>query len=237
LGVVVVSKSDPTAAIRYYEDSLALYHEIGDKKGITVCLNNMGNVAAGQNDYAAAARYYQEALAMARETGDRQTIGALLGNLGVIARRQNDYAAAAGHIEEALGIFREIGARELSATTVMNLGKVTAARGDKATALRHFGEALNEAMLIGALPLALSALTGVAGAWVGMTEAFTRRAAELMGLVLNHPASTASVKQEAEPVLAALPADEVEAALARGAALEFEGVVSEILREGAVGVS
>ncbi len=237
LGVVVVSKSDPSAAIRYYEESLALYHEIGDKKGITVCLNNMGNVAAGQNDYAAATRYYQEALAMARETGDRQTIGALLGNLGVIARRQNDYAAAAGHIEEALGIFREIGARELSATTVMNLGKVTAARGDKPTALRHFGEALNEAMLIGALPLALSALTGVAGAWVGMTEALTRRAAELMGLVLNHPASTASIKQEAEPVLAALraalPADEVEVALTRGAGLEFEGVVNGILREDA----
>jgi len=173
---------------------------------------------------------------MARAIGDRQTTGALLGNLGVIARRQNDYAAAAGYIEEALGIFREIGARELSATTVMNLGKVTAARGDKPTALHHFGEALSEAMLIGALPLALSALTGVAGAWVRMTEALTRRAAELMGLVLNHPASTASVKQEAEPVLTALrtalSADEVEAALARGAALEFEGVVGEILREG-----
>ena len=62
-----------------------------------------------------------------------------------------------------------------------------------------------------------------------------RRAAELLGLTLGHPALHEEVRRYTEPILAmlhnSLPADELEAALAQGEALDLEQVVREILAE------
>jgi hypothetical protein len=61
------------------------------------------------------------------------------------------------------------------------------------------------------------------------------RAAELLGLVLHHPASYSEAENDAQPVLEllreSLGAEELEAALARGARLDLEQVAEEILAE------
>jgi hypothetical protein len=62
------------------------------------------------------------------------------------------------------------------------------------------------------------------------------RAAELLGLVLRHPASTSEAERAAQKALEALRAElgpeELEAALARGAEMDLDQVVEEILAEG-----
>ena len=62
------------------------------------------------------------------------------------------------------------------------------------------------------------------------------RAAELLGLALQRPASTSEVARYARPVLEALHAElgpeELEAALARGAEMDLDEVVEQILAEG-----
>jgi hypothetical protein len=59
------------------------------------------------------------------------------------------------------------------------------------------------------------------------------QAAQMLGLALHHPSSWSEVENDAQPVLAALgkalPAGQLEAALARGAELDLEQVVGEIL--------
>lgn len=227
----VLSKGDRAAAIRHYEDSLRLYQEINDEKGIAACLNNLGNMAAGVGDYAGAALYYGDGLTIAREAGDRLVVATFLGNLGEIARRQNDFEAATKYLLEALTTYKEIGAREGVATNLMNLGWVASARKDPAAALEYFRDALAEAMAIGALPRALGAICGIAGLSARFGD--YQRAAELVGLALSHPASNAEVKQDAEPVLsavrAAVPLEVMAQAQARGAARALEEVVGEIL--------
>lgn len=227
----VLSKGDRAAAIRYYEDSLRLYHEISDQKGIAACLNNLGNMAAGAGDYPGAALYYGDGLTIAREAGDRLVVATFLGNLGEIARRQNDFEAATQYLLEALTTYKEIGAREGVATNMLNLGWVAAARKDSSAALEYYRDALAESTAIGALPRALGAVCGIAGLCARFGD--FQRAAELVGLALSHPASNAEVKEDAEQVLnavhAALPLETMAQAQARGAARTLEEVVGEIL--------
>ena len=76
-------------------------------------------------------------------------------------------------------------------------------------------------------------LVGVARLWAGVGR--HEQAAELLGLVLGHPALIEECRRYAEPVLAmvrdSLPAGELEAALARGKSLDLHQVVSEIVDE------
>ena len=105
--------------------------------------------------------------------------------------------------------------------------------GEDEVAWRYLHETLDESFAIGALPIALDALVGVAGLRAKAGQCAP--AAELLGLVQSHPATKEESQQIAEPVLAILrdklPADQLEAALTRGKALELEAVIAEILAE------
>jgi hypothetical protein len=94
--------------------------------------------------------------------------------------------------------------------------------------------ALQETLHMQFAPLALATLVPVSRLQIraGQPEA----AAQLLGLALRHPASTTEVEREGQPVLEALcealGAEELEAALTRGAEMELEQVVEELLRDG-----
>jgi hypothetical protein len=80
------------------------------------------------------------------------------------------------------------------------------------------------------VPLYLDVVVGVA--WLEAEAGRSERAAEWVGLVLNHPAQDRELEMFAEPVLALLrkemDAGELEAALERGKGLDLEAVVREI---------
>ena len=139
------------------------------------------------------------------------------------------------YIQEALAIQRELDLRFATANNLNNLGHVHAGLGEDDVAWEYLCEALPELLAIGAIVVVLEALVGVA-----LLQAKAGRyvqAAELLGLVMNHPALDEETKQYADPVLATLreafPADQLEAALERGKSLDLEAVVAEILEEAA----
>ena len=61
------------------------------------------------------------------------------------------------------------------------------------------------------------------------------RAAEMLGLSLNHPATNSEIKQAAQPALVTLhdtlSAAEVEAALGRGKTLNWRGLLIELVQK------
>src|SRR5437763_278684 len=77
-----------------YEKSLSIFQELGNKHGLAMALNNLGNAILAQGNFAEARKLYEEALMLRKELGDKQGIGALLVNLGEIAYLQGDYKAA-----------------------------------------------------------------------------------------------------------------------------------------------
>jgi CHAT domain-containing protein len=76
-------------AIEYYQQSLAIKKEIGDRNGEAKSLGNLGNAYNSLGQYPKAIEFYQQSLAITKEIGDREAEGINLSNLGVSYEAQN----------------------------------------------------------------------------------------------------------------------------------------------------
>ena len=146
---------------------------------------------------------------------------------------QQEYDQAVQYGVQSLEIYRALGDRRNIANSLCNLAHADAQRGEHALARRAYLEALQLGWEIGALPRVLEALAGLAGLRLAAGELIP--SAELLGLTTTHPATSSDVTSVAEPLLArlrsALPAADLEAALARGSALSLEATVRAALQE------
>jgi tetratricopeptide (TPR) repeat protein len=233
LSWVTFRRGDFEEAEKYAEESLTLCREFGDRQEIASTLNILGIVTIVRGMYEEAEQYFGESLRLCKEIGDRRMETRCLNNLGEIARKQGKYEEAARYYEKSLPIAREIGYQRGIAIRLSNLGCVYAELDEEDTAWRYLREALNASLSIRTLPLTLGTLIGVA-----RLQAKTGRyifAVELLGLILEHPATHAENKQEAELLLSmlheALPASELEAALERGKLMDLDTIVAKILGE------
>ncbi len=133
-GVLSYHQGDYPAAKAFYEESLAIRRELGDRSGIAGSLGNLGSVTASQGDHPAARALLEESLAIYRELGDRFGIASSSNNLGNIAKNQDDCPAARARFEESLAIHRELGDRYGIAVSLSNLGDLAIDQGDPAAA-------------------------------------------------------------------------------------------------------
>src|SRR5439155_9226631 len=70
-GNMALKKGDLEAARSFYEESLRISRELGNKVSIAVSLNNLGKIAREQGDTRAAWALHAESLTIRRELGDR----------------------------------------------------------------------------------------------------------------------------------------------------------------------
>ncbi|MEO8751708.1 MAG: tetratricopeptide repeat protein [Casimicrobiaceae bacterium] len=124
------------------EESLAIWRQLGERKGVATTLNNLGRVAWKQGDYASARAMNEESLAIMRELADRDGIASSLGNLGLLAHDQDDYPTSRSLLEEGLAIGRELRDWLYIATALNNLGSVATDQGDLASARALYDESL-----------------------------------------------------------------------------------------------
>jgi tetratricopeptide (TPR) repeat protein len=85
---------DYATALSFYEQSLAISQEIGDKSGEGTTLNNMATTAYARGDYDTALTYLHQSLAISQEIGDVAGLCATLFNMGHI-HWQNEAQAEA----------------------------------------------------------------------------------------------------------------------------------------------
>jgi predicted ATPase/class 3 adenylate cyclase len=141
-------------------ESLALFRELGDRRGIAAAL-----IWAGQfeDDAAQAVACWQESLALARELGDRSAVADVLLRLGFNASDPGDYARAGPLLEEALSLYRALDHPHGVAGGLLCLGRLHFYGGDYATA-----RGLNEERL--AIEKELDNASGIADSlhWLGL---------------------------------------------------------------------
>ena len=233
LGSIAWKWGDIELAEKCSQESLAIYEELEDWQRIPRIFNLLGILATLQENYDQAEQYYQKGLRMAREIEiDNQLIVTnLLNNLGYLNHHSTkNFEKAKRYYQEALMIARKIDHRSGLTSTLNNLGQLHILLGEHQVALKYLREALVESVAIGAVPLTLDALVGVAQHQVEVGQ--YESAAELLGLVLSHPAMEIDVSQVAESVLGRLrkvmPAEQLEVAMERGKTLELDTVVSEL---------
>jgi predicted ATPase/class 3 adenylate cyclase len=143
-------QSDKQATARHYEESLALYRELGDRGGQQEALFNLGFVPALAGDLRRAQELFEESLAIARELGDRQGVLQARSALAFSHFLAGNQAKAIGLLEEAVELARELGNLYWLADGLAGLadayritGAFDRARDFNSEALRMFREAAN----------------------------------------------------------------------------------------------
>jgi class 3 adenylate cyclase/tetratricopeptide (TPR) repeat protein len=236
LSMILIRRGEDDQAERWAEEGLSLYDRIGDRQGVGTALNCLGMMSLVRWDLDRAAQYCHENLALCEEIGDRVGMSRALNDLGEVARKQGDHQQARAWYEKTLAISSETGNAEMHAIAVINLGMVHLGQGEDGEAWRFLCQGLRESMAMQAKPLALYVLAVMTQLCVRAGE--PQRAGELLGVVLHHPSTDAEAVEEAQPGLEALrkamPAEALESALARGAKLDLEQVVEDILAESRV---
>ncbi|HEU5102309.1 MAG TPA: tetratricopeptide repeat protein, partial [Roseiflexaceae bacterium] len=126
------------------EESVALWRELGDKRGLALALtyaNGLGWVALYERRVAEARALFAEGVALWRELGDKWGLAMALWSLGAAVRR-DDPAAARPILEESVALFRDVGDAWGLMHTREQLGVVARAEGDYMQAGLLFEESL-----------------------------------------------------------------------------------------------
>ena len=135
-------KADYPKALEYYQRSLKISEEIGDKPGSASTISNIGIIYKNQGNYSKALDYYQRSLKIQEEIGDTRGSAATIGNIGNIYQALGDYPIALDYFQRSLKIVEEIGDKQVSANTIGNIGIIYENKGDYPKALEYFQRSL-----------------------------------------------------------------------------------------------
>jgi tetratricopeptide (TPR) repeat protein len=184
-------------------------------------------------NYALARRCFQDSLAVANETDSvRYFEVKSLNGLGAVAFALGQYRESKRLFADSVRICEEVGVRGVTVTALMGLGKVCRELGELQRSRACFCRALRQEMEARSVDMVPEVLIGLAD--LLLREGERERAAELLGLIRNDPASSFVVRQRAERLLAEatadLPADIIATATARGEAQTLTDAVASILQ-------
>jgi predicted ATPase/Flp pilus assembly protein TadD len=141
-GRLACHQGDYPKAHAFHEESLALYRELEDKRGIASQLNNLGIIASYQADHQAARSLYERSLAIHRQIGNKLGTANTLNNLAGVAEEEGDYPRARALYEESLGLYRELGNKGSIASSLSGLGRLAGTQGDYDAAYEFLEESL-----------------------------------------------------------------------------------------------
>jgi tetratricopeptide (TPR) repeat protein len=143
------------------EQSLALFRELGNTRGVADVLHNVAFRSMHTGHYQRVETRGGEALALFRALGDDGKTAQALYTLGLAAERQGHYERAASLLEESLALRRERGDERNAAVALATLGLVMLNLGDRTRAreqlthasitLRQYDDPWNLAMALAAL--------------------------------------------------------------------------------------
>src|SRR5574341_38956 len=142
LGTIIHEISDYAQARPLLEESLSIWRELGDRRGMAAALNSLGWLAFEVGDFGVARSLSEEALLLNRELGEKRGIAVALFNLGLVALLQSDYPATLSLLQESLALRKEIGDRRGCAYVQVSLGWMKQQRGNHGQAAAILGDAL-----------------------------------------------------------------------------------------------
>jgi predicted ATPase/class 3 adenylate cyclase len=168
---------------RMLEESLRLFRELGDRKGVVLSLSHLSGNLLWHGDRERALAAGEESIAVAREWGDKWTLALALNNLGVDIYEEGELVRAQSLLEESLSLRRDLGEKRGVALTLINLGELALADGDYERARTLLDESLRLARDLGHVQLVAMALgnLGLAALYERDCEQSARFFAEALG--------------------------------------------------------
>jgi adenylate cyclase len=142
MGTSNAIKSNYPKALDYYQRSLKIFQEIGNKKGSAGIINNIGNIYNYQGDYPKSLDYFQRSLKIFQELGNKSGSALAIGNIGNIYNAQGDNTRALDYFQRSLKIVEEFGDKNSSALAIGNIGNIYSNQGDYPKALDYYQRSL-----------------------------------------------------------------------------------------------
>ena len=121
-GTLAWIETHPEQARDWYEHSLAMARQLGDRLHIALALDGLGRVSIDLGDTDRAAEHDEPSLAIQQEIGDHHGMAYSLFFLGSAALMNRDYVAAAARYSASLAEFRGVGDRFGQANALRALG-------------------------------------------------------------------------------------------------------------------
>lgn len=149
LGIAYRNMGDATKAIDFFQQELAIAHEIDNRRGEGQALGNLGTAYLNLGNATKAIDFFQQELAIARELGDRRDEGRALGKLGIAYADLGDATRAINLYQQHLAIAHELGDRRGEGQALGNLGNAYSRLGDFTRAIDYHQQALVIAREIG----------------------------------------------------------------------------------------
>lgn len=148
LAMVTYALGDWQRAVHYYQHSLTLQEQIGNKGRKATLLNNIGRAYDENGDQENALYYYKRALDTALEVDNTLTRAAALHNIAGVYSNLGDVKHALDYYEQALALWRNLEHSNLAAT-LNNIGVIYKDLGKDSQALECFAEALQLSEQVG----------------------------------------------------------------------------------------
>jgi predicted ATPase/predicted negative regulator of RcsB-dependent stress response len=176
--------------------SIALLESLGDESTLSVALTSLGAFLVDHGETDEAEEVLKRALVASRSFGNTRITAAALLNLGQLSLAGGDVSGASALSREALEGFQAAGIEEGIVAASRVLGDIYLSMGQEDDALRHYRLALQSAGRIGSVRWTMAPLGGIAEVFVRRGD--TKRAADLLALILHEKATDALDRANAE---------------------------------------
>jgi predicted ATPase/class 3 adenylate cyclase len=114
------------------QESLTLFRELGDRRGIALSFDRLGMAAWRRGDFPAARILLEEDLPLFKEVDDKDRVAWSLFTLGLLNNKQGEYSRAYTLFEEGLALFRALGnKRGIAASLTQLAGTLFVSQGDQ----------------------------------------------------------------------------------------------------------
>jgi len=135
--------SDFRGAVEKWEAALVIFRRHGNKKAVSVTLENLGITYGNLKDYRKAIACYEEDLAIAESLGDRKSRARILLSVGLAYLNLGDYRKAIERLEQCRKAAEELGDMALKGYAVGNLGNANLYLGEYRKAIGYLEQTLS----------------------------------------------------------------------------------------------
>jgi CHAT domain-containing protein/tetratricopeptide (TPR) repeat protein len=133
---------DREAALNLFQQSAALYRELGNVPGELAAELELGALRGELGEYTKAIRHYETALESYEGMTDRPGLGRALAGLAAAYHKLGDYQRAETYYRRTLEVQRELGDDRGAASTLGSLGMIAGMQGRYGEAFAYENEAL-----------------------------------------------------------------------------------------------
>jgi predicted ATPase len=177
--ILAEARRDRERSDALVEEWLRLAEQEGDEYQVVRAMNSVALNAAEKGDYEDARAQFAIVAERARELGARDLVAFVAVNLAEVAWMSGDFPSAIEQATEALPLFRESGDEGGILACLLTCSWSSLAVGDPAGAAEFLRQELAIAGRLGARRRVFLATSGLAAAYVGMSE--EQRGAQLFG--------------------------------------------------------